>query len=558
MLFYVCSNGSKSAETHMNKRLHDMSTSMSADESSTKRLKLIPPGDGAAAGDEPDGSVESESEDTVDGCVPSKSQNAVDDCVLLEDQDDVDDDDSCVKKAIEADTSRCSSSSKWRCESCMLLNPVQVPQCIACLAWKLNGVIIVNDTDDMGPDKEEQGKDDEVGIDSHVRHDSDDISVLPSDDVITIDAEDEDEALVKGLFFDTSQGHKKDGDKNGTWNSKAEISTLQDQTATDQWTCSRCTLVNKSAVNRCEVCEAPRRSTTPIVLPGPTSPLMKVKNSGKSHVAVIARSVSSEERWKCSHCTFVDNPSWGVLCNICSTPRPVGNRQPPKKPSVNPSGSDSGNHSKHPTVPKTTKVSTNDKVSESGRSTWLCPKCTLKNGSDKNKCTACGYMKTPFAGVSTKYSPVGDATGVWTCALCTIKNQASASVCSMCMSKRDVPLPILVPDAKRSIASTSHTVPPSGKTKNPWRCAVCTFMNKSTETNCTKCGSNEVMKEKNRSAPASTSFDQGAPPGAVCRFRRLSSQCCDVVQAHEEAEATEQWDIIVNFCKVVSWPDFLL
>ena len=85
--------------------------------------------------------------------------------------------------ATEAETPRRCSSAKWRCESCTLLNPVQVSQCIACLAWKLNGVIIVND-DDTATDKDMREED------GTSNHDSGDVTESPiTDDVIVIDVD---------------------------------------------------------------------------------------------------------------------------------------------------------------------------------------------------------------------------------------------------------------------------------------------------------------------------------------------------------------------------------
>ena len=113
---------------------------MAADTSDTKRLKVSSSGDDAG-------------DDCVDGEI-----------------------------ATEAGTPRRCSSAKWRCESCTLLNPVQVSQCIACLAWKLNGVTIVIDADDTSTDKDVHEED---GISNH---DSGDVTVSPiTDDVIVID-----------------------------------------------------------------------------------------------------------------------------------------------------------------------------------------------------------------------------------------------------------------------------------------------------------------------------------------------------------------------------------
>jgi len=171
---------------------------------------------------------------------------------------------------------------------------------------------------------------------------------------------------------------------------------ITDEATTDQWTCSRCTLVNKSSVDRCGVCEAPRRFSAPIVNPDPSLSSTKPKTTGKSGAA---------STWTCSSCTFIDNPSWGVICQVCNTPRPAGSGQPRKKPRVIPSTSGSG-----------------------------------------------------------------------------------------------------------------------------------------------ACSKGNTAKEKNRSASSSSGPGQGAPP----RLQRLSSQCCEAVQASEEATAMEQWNHIVDFCKVVS------
>ena len=126
----------------MSKRLRRTSTSMAADTSDTKLIKVSSSGDDAG-------------DDCVDGEI-----------------------------ATEAGTPTRSGSAKWRCESCTLLNPVQVSQCLACFAWKLNGVSIVIDADDTSTDKDVHEED---GVSNH---DSGDVTESPiTDDVIVIDAD---------------------------------------------------------------------------------------------------------------------------------------------------------------------------------------------------------------------------------------------------------------------------------------------------------------------------------------------------------------------------------
>ena len=484
-----------------------MSTSMSAETSGSKRLKLDPPKDGAIACTSDDADI--------DGTTESDGASGNDSSVSTEYEDNVLDSNSDIGNGAP----KSGTSAKWMCESCKLLNPVQVAQCIACLAWKLNGVIVVNDADNT------------VDNDCHNGDDHDD------SDLIVIDAAEDETQDRNHLYGGTGPGDAKGADTQRTENRGSEKVTADTgRPTTDQWRCIRCTLLNSAAVDRCDVCETPRRSTAPVVFLGETSPPPKGKTARESLAAIRARSVPTPATWKCSSCTFSDNPGWFVICNVCSAAKPTDREQSASKAGIAASDSDSGNRIDD-------NEAADDKVSELANRTWSCPKCTLENDSDANKCMACGYTKSPRSSVNAECSLVGGAARTWTCILCTMENQPSAPVCSMCMSKRDAAL-----DVSSDVKPSSLSKPLSKN--NPWRCAVCTFMNKASVRNCVMCGGDVVMKEKSRKAVASGSSPQVASP--VGRQRNLSSLCCEDVQAREEAKAIELWHIIVNFCKVVS------
>ena len=481
-----------------------MSTSMSAEASSSKRLKLNPPKEGTTACTSDDVDID-ENADSSDSSVLSEGEDDV-----LESCSDIGD----VNNLAANGAPKHGTSTKWMCESCKLLNPVQVAQCIACLAWKLNGVIVVNDADN-DVDKDCQNGDD---------HDDSDLIVIDA-------AEDEMQGRNK-VCGDTRQRTENRGSE--------KVTTETDHPTTDQWRCIRCTLVNCAAVDRCDVCETPRRSTAPVVFLGKTSPPPKGQTARESLAAIRARSVPTPATWKCSSCTFSDNPGWFVICNVCRTSKPTDREQSARKSGVAALDSDSGNRDNDLLL---VIKAADGKVSEHGNRTWSCPKCTLENDCDANKCTACGYTKSPRSSVNTECSLVGGAARTWTCILCTMENQPSAPVCSMCMSKRDVTLGVA------SDVNPSSFLTPVSK-NNPWRCAACTFMNKASVKSCVTCGGDVVMKEKSSKAVVSGSATQVAPPAG--HQRNLSSLCCEDVQAREEAKAIEQWHIIVNFCKVVS------
>ena len=128
---------------------------------------------------------------------------------------------------------------KWRCETCTLLNPVQVEQCIACLAWKPKDVVFISDL----PQKDD----------------------TPSD-------EDGTEEDIKCLISGRRNAQKSPKHKTPPPTSNGQISPTkpkeqESEEEKDFWTCRRCTLENPKANTRCDVCEAPRKTMYQLPFP---------------------------------------------------------------------------------------------------------------------------------------------------------------------------------------------------------------------------------------------------------------------------------------------------
>ncbi|XP_028817460.1 E3 ubiquitin-protein ligase RNF31-like isoform X2 [Denticeps clupeoides] len=93
--------------------------------------------------------------------------------------------------------------------------------------------------------------------------------------------------------------------------------------ATTEWKCQSCTVLNPASGVLCQVCERPRLATRPPAVPARRPP------------AVLP--AAPEAKWTCEHCTF-DNRKSAPECEMCTLPRPqpVSIKDPPTKPKATP------------------------------------------------------------------------------------------------------------------------------------------------------------------------------------------------------------------------------
>ncbi|XP_069129465.1 calpain-15-like [Argopecten irradians] len=188
---------------------------------------------------------------------------------------------------------------------------------------------------------------------------------------------------------------------------------------------------------------------------------------------------------------------------------------------------------------------------------WTCVACTLTNGEDKDRCTACGKERllfpgqppingatnqtgplSPHGGVRPKVlktkappprpSPLGGPTNpitvdmetsqgqLWDCGRCAMKNVGSSDSCINCFTLKEEEV-IIINDDDEYVVRYNHIVSPTtsdpaslkaptGKSEpsaggasdqdktSDWSCIRCTLKNKATSKNCSVCGAPKEFK----------------------------------------------------------------
>lgn len=291
------------------------------------------------------------------------------------------------------------------------------------------------------------------------------------------------------------------------------------------WVCRRCTLKNVPKSARCEVCEAPRRSfnfhnhmmdsITGRRQP-PVDGKVDVLGTGASHGVDKSDNVAGECAtqsedwvvWTCSNCTYNNNPSWANICDVCETVKQAYSSQ-----------------QKQAVIGKAVSVATACRSKEKVATSWQCPVCSKTNANSVRDCTNCGALRTEAGSDSAEDS--------WTCAKCTLRNSSMAHVCAACLSKRNTVLPQI---------DDSDT---------KWPCQQCTCLNRSSNNFCQACG-------RQKQSSSNSSSNHQVPGSSKPNVMRQSSVCVREQQDREEMAARDQWNAIVNFCKVVSYLDYYI
>ena len=177
-------------------------------------------------------------------------------------------------------------TKQWRCESCTLLNPLQVAQCIACTAWKPKTPRIVEEDVPESHDDEDTGNSNPT---------------TPTENGVSLD------------------------------NAAAENNNKEDATRVDveyaQWKCRRCTLLNPLTASRCQVCETPKKDNVPTTFNGddsrPSSSTSRPSPSASPSPSSSSSSPSSfsKDNWTCQHCNQRNNSASSQKCKKCKKPK---------------------------------------------------------------------------------------------------------------------------------------------------------------------------------------------------------------------------------------------
>ena len=314
---------------------------------------------------------------------------------------------------------------KWKCESCTLLNPKEVQQCIACTAWQPKEPLLVDE-------------------DSAVSN-----RPSPDEEPPVLDLTDGKTSAAPSMMCD-QEGAKTDIE------------------GSDVWSCQRCTFQNRIAAARCQVCDTAKKNAVENDENNSKKNHMNGPSNATPSTSILhvsdAVDVPMEEDghpWQCSGCTYNCNPSWATICDMCNAP----------KCGASP---DSAKNKKHahdskPDVPSTSQASPAKRI----KSVLKCPKCTLESPTTSNYCKACNYHFTPYdlrkAMEAKRKQAQKSVDEGWTCTKCTLKNQASSKVCDVCESKRNVRLPSEDDIANHSVVCVTDEEDPES---THWVCKI--------------------------------------------------------------------------------------
>ena len=474
-----------------------------------------------------------------------------------------------------------ASTQKWACGNCTLLNPVSVEQCIACLDWRphRSKLKLVDDIISGSMDKQDSGPDQHINPDHDTDKTDANKKLLPR------------RADLKRRGIKDYKTHNN-GTTNRSTTSIQKIVIPGEKSV--KWRCRRCTLENPITADRCEICEAPRKDNVPTTLPkildkpSYSSPSPRARGTCVSTGYTTADSVTpgvtmkhqvssdaakgpnskddesgGESFWRCSHCTYDNNPLDVDTCDMCDALRhvQVTNAAQPK---MDPS-------------PKIADSASNNTVASS--SAWQCLKCTFKNPSDVIICSACQYsnaavpVSDAISETVRQDSDSDSAKSGWQCSRCTLRNADTAYVCEACQNKRDTTMPSVLgitEDEDDSVFTNTPEAkqppPPRSPKSAGWLCQTCTFLNTPHARNCGICNNEKRGKSKpsiangkdaSRSPVARTSSQPTGSPVALTpprpgKLQRQSTELMEDVRQREEEDATDKWRIIVEFCRLVS------
>ncbi|XP_071036347.1 calpain-15 isoform X2 [Parasteatoda tepidariorum] len=449
---------------------------------------------------------------------------------------------------------------KWTCENCQFLNIPSTNQCIICETAKHNNVSYVNGndlTDFLNSQSVPIKRTDYAHNRSPKRQRA---------------AQKRNKAKLSRHNSDGSSSVNKDNPVNSH---SADDVMLIDPDAENEvpWACKRCTYENSPSLNRCEICETPKKPNIPTtlprnafslgylselknslnnssdnqngspslsrrsksfsevpssascpVVPAKKTPLVNGHNvdlsSPKTDVLCgedLTRMSEAEESWVCNSCSFSSNPVWATTCQNCDTAR-NSNRiveQSDYNDEVY-SRIDSGRH-----LSRLLGVPMLDQ--------WTCVKCTLINSSNERFCCACGGSK--LNSTSSRQFRTLKPNESWVCPSCTLRNPRSLTECRVCSSSK-------YDDSQQFQLSNRTLRRHSNHQSDSWECSSCTYLNATDKAMCDICQtSRSIISLRPDSARPNTASGQG------------ESELTEDLRNVEENFARLQWHEIITFCK---------
>ncbi len=464
----------------------------------------------------------------------------------------------------EDDSGEHDDTGKWTCAKCQLLNPDQVKQCLSCQTTKPK-------------DEEKTG-----GLKVPQRQNA--VKIRKQHPV--------DDGKEKG---DQEKGDTEKGDS--VEKEKSKMDDVDSGMDVDTWNCRRCTLENKMISQRCIMCGAPREDNAvkginaslldkyPAISPRKVKPVTSPKLNGDSS----ARGKSSskvDSEWTCQKCTFLCNPAWKFTCDMCDKPRNVYGahmKGVPKNSKINPEVFEFPSNNVNRTALPVMNVIDGTPVKTIGKhktkdDEWSCPRCTLLNKKTASVCAACTCPR-PSRDIDTPSTP--NIPNTWVCGQCTLRNENTLMICNVCQASR---MGSARQPSDSSSPSTSQAANALSNDKVKlagWICE-CSFKNDAVNLECMICdapnsrgtivGKTPAVSAASATASSSSaSSSSGVQATASCStataestivsrpaIARQKTICMMDVRRKEEKEAMEQWEQIVDFCKVVSEINLLL
>ncbi|XP_063703467.1 calpain-D [Culicoides brevitarsis] len=259
-----------------------------------------------------------------------------------------------------------------------------------------------------------------------------------------------------------------------------------------EWTCKKCTLLNKGTSTVCIVCGGSKL---------------------RSITSVEDLTLRKGEFWSCSKCTL-KNSLGSSACSACKATRQSSSAQP-----NNVAAASTTSASSIASTTTTSAVTSNMKNSSSQA-------CISANSGKHNVVGSGSNNLMPPANRGVSRSP-------------SRNDRISASGA---IPKRH--------STGAMLSSSSRNIIASGPTKQTasktWQCPACTFENSSASVVCEICSSHRKLN-----VTTETSFS-GGPMGAldnVVDMSRHESKLMENLRQMEESDALSKWENIIQYCK---------
>lgn len=304
-----------------------------------------------------------------------------------------------------------------------------------------------------------------------------------------------------------------------------------------QWTCNKCTLINRGRNSTCLACDHRKQSTATWICQfcGSRNPHTVVLcNSCGSDREVARNADSSGKQWTCPRCTLT-NPWNRSICSACRLEPPIAVANSVK-------ASVSERTFSRPKIYPDLSLELHPTIAQQSSEGLKCPKCqSLLYDNVGVHCTVChspcpeeGFKPRPFPKSSipsVSKSPLGDR---WSCSQCTFDNKGTNSFCELCESDRGV-------EAKPSTSDKDTGSTGPGEVDSGWSCTACTLYNPISTAVCSACGAKKDLDDQGFQTSPSAS-----PRRAMQRQQSINSESRRI---RDEKQAKEQWINVVQYCK---------